>query len=455
MNNKLTIDMTHGPLLRKVMMFSLPLMASNVLQMLYNAMDVAIVGRFAGYTSLAAVGSTSSIIALFVNSFVMLSVGVNVIMARYLGGAGHEREVSRSLHTAMTLALAGGLLMSILGILASGWMLDAVGSPLDVRPLALVYMRIYFLGTVFTMIYNFGAAVLRAKGDTRRPLSFLMLSGSVHVMLNLFFVIILKMDVAGVALSTVISQGISAALVLTCLIRAQDEIHFSWKKLCIDKSRLREMAYIGIPAGIQACLFSLSNIVIQSAINDYNSVIIAGFSAAFSVESFLYFTMNAFHQACQTFTSQNYGAKDLSRIVCVVRICVLCTLVVGIVQSILTMIFSNELIGVYNSDPAVIEAGVHRLLMIAPVYTIYGIADIFVGAIRGCGVSIVPAVINLLGTCVFRLLWIWALDTSAVDVGWVYMSYPVSWTLILMALIPCWLYVRDKVRKQWASDSNA
>lgn len=455
MKDKSSIDMTHGPLLGKILLFSIPLMASNVLQMLFNAVDIAVVGQFAGYTSLAAVGSTSSIIALFVNSFVMLSVGVNVVIARYLGLTGHAHEVSRTLHTALNVAAFGGLLVSLLSIAASDWMLEAVHSPEDVRPLAVLYLRIYFIGTLFTLVYNFGAAALRAKGDTQRPLIFLTLSGVINVALDLFFVIVLKMAVAGAALATVISQGVSAALILLCLARSQDEIHFDRKKLCMDTDRLREMAYIGIPACIQSALFSLSNIVIQSAINAYSSIIIAGFSAAFNIESFLYLTMNAFHQACQTFTSQNFGARDYSRIVRTVRICLLCTLAVGLLQSVLCVLLSHPLVGLYSNDPAVIQAGVDRLCMIAPFYTLFGLSDILVAGIRGCGVSITPAVINLLGICVFRLIWVAALDTSVVDVSLVYLSYPTSWTLLLSALILCWLIVRRKVRHKLSSSPNA
>ena len=447
MKRNATIDMTHGSLLGKILLFSLPLMASNILQLLFNAADIIVVGRFAGSASLAAVSSTVAVINLFTQLLIGLSVGVNVVVARLLGLGRHRREISRTLHTAVVVALGGGAVLGILGILAAGWMLDLIASPADVRPLALLYMRIYFIGTPFTMLYNYGAAALRATGDTRRPLFFLMISGAVNVALNLFSVIALDMGVAGVALATVISQAVSAALVLYCLSQTEGALHFSWRWLCLDKGRLLDMAHIGIPAGVQSCLFSLSNVVIQSAVNAYGSTIIAGVGAAESIEGFIYIAMNSFHQAAQTFISQNLGAGKMDRIGRVLRICVSCTLAIGVSLSALTVLFSHPLIGIYNSDPAVIQAGAERLFIVASVYVIFGVADVFVGAIRGYGVPIAPVVINLLGTCVFRLVWIAWLDTSRFGVEWVYISYPISWMLILLALVPFWFHLRHKERR--------
>lgn len=444
MKNKTAIDMTHGPLLGKIFLFSLPLMASNVLQLLFNAADVVVVGRFAGHASLAAVGSTMCIIYLFINLLVGISVGVNVVIARFLGLTGHEREISLALHTAMLVALAGGALLGALGALSAGWMLDLISVPGDVRPLALTYIRIYFVGTPFIMLYNYGAAALRATGDTRRPLLFLLVSGVVNVILNLIFVIFLHMDVAGVALATILSQALSAGLILLCLARCRDEVQFSWKKLCLDRPSLLSMAYIGIPAGIQSCLFSLSNVVIQGAVNSYGSVVIAGCSAAESIENFLYISMNSFHQACQTFTSQNIGAGRYDRISRIVRICLLCTVALGVVQSAAVVALSRPLVSIYNSDPAVIAAGAQRLWIVASAYVIFGIADVLVGAIRGYGIPIAPVVINLLGTCVFRLIWIAVLDVNSVGVEWVYLSYPVSWFIIMAALSLFWFRLRRK-----------
>lgn len=449
MKSKTTINMTSGSLLGKILLFSLPLMASNILQLLFNAADVVVVGRFAGHESLAAVGSTVSVIYLFVNLLIGLSVGVNVVVARYLGLTGYEREISRMLHTAVTIALVGGTVLVVAGIVAAGWVLELISVPDDVRPLAAVYMRIYFIGTPFNMLYNYGAAALRAKGDTRRPLTFLLISGTVNVILNLIFVIMFEMNVVGVALATIISQALSALLIMRCLSRTDDELHFSWKKLCIDKGSVVDMARIGIPAGVQSCLFSLANVSIQGAINSYDSVIMAGSSASENIENFLYSSMNAFHHACQTFTSQNIGAGRYDRVGRIVRTCLICVLVLGVTQSALAVFFAEPLISIYNSDPAVIAAGAWRLGIIAALYAIFGMADVLVGAIRGYGVPIAPVIINLLGTCGFRLLWVHFLDTSKVGVEWVYCAFPISWTLILVALGVFWMHLWHRDRAKW------
>lgn len=444
MKSKISIDMTRGPLLGKILLFSLPLMASNILQLLFNAADVVIVGRFAGHASLAAVGSTTSVISLFTTLLVGLSVGVNVLIARYIGVGKCQKEISLALHTAIALALISAVLLGVSGILAAEWMLNVIAVPEDVYGLALLYVRLYFLGTPAVMLYNYGAAALRATGDTRRPLLFLLVSGVVNVVLNMCFVIIWQMDVAGVALATVISHYLSAALVLLCLCRAQD-VPLSWRKLCLDRQSLVQMARVGIPAGVQNCLFSLSNVAIQSAINSYSSEIIAGCSAAASIESFLYVSMNAFHHACQTFASQNMGAGRHERIGPAVRICLLCTVILGLCQSTIVALFSHRLVSIYNQDPAVIQAGAERLMLVGTLYVIYGVADVLIGAIRGCGVPVAPVVINLLGTCVFRFVWVALLDTSVMGVEWVNLSYPASWLVITIALTVFWCRMRRKI----------
>ena len=438
------IDMTHGALAGKILLFALPLMAANLAQLLFNAADVVVVGRFAGHTSLAAVSSTSCVIFLFVNLLIGISVGVNVVIARYIGLGDHAREISRALHTAVTVAIVGGVLFAAVSLIAVRPMLELMSTPEDVLPLAEVYLKIYFLGTPFTMLYNYGTAALRAKGDTRNPLVFMLVSGTVNIVLNLIFVIVCKLDVVGVGIATVISQVVSGGMTMLCLMRAEDEVRFEWNKLCLDWDSLAAMARIGIPSGVQACLFSLSNVVIQGAINSYGSVVIAGVGAAESIEGFLYTSMNAFHQACQTFVSQNLGAKAYDRVNRIVRLCLLDTLVLGIVQSLAVCIFSRPLIGIYNTDPAVIQAGSIRLWYVALIYVIFGLADVLVGAIRGCGMPMVPMMINLLGTCVLRLIWVSLLDTSRVGVEVVYLSYPVSWMVILAAIAAFWLYVRRR-----------
>lgn len=454
MKRQISIDMTHGPLLGKILLFSLPLMASNILQMLFNAADTVVVGRFVGHASLAAVGSTVSIIALFINLLIGLSVGVNVVIARYIGLTQHEHEISRTLHTSITMALIGGVILGGVGILASSWVLDIISIPEDVRPLALIYVRIYFLGTPFTMLYNYGAAALRARGDTQRPLIYLFISGVVNFLLNLFFVIVWKMDVVGVALATVISQGVSAVLILGCLARSHDELHFSWRLLCVDTQRLKDIARIGIPTGIQACLFSVANIVIQGAINSYGSVVMAGVSAAMSIENFLYLSMNAFQQSCQTFISQNLGAGEYGRIGRVMRTCLWCTVVLGIAQSILAVLFAGPLVSIYNTDPAVVQAGILRLWIVGSTYTLWGLSDVLMGGIRGYGISLSPMLINLVGTCGVRLIWIALLDTPNVSEGWVHFSFPMSWVCLLAVLAPYWIHLRRKEARMLASEGT-
>ncbi len=454
MRKSASIDMVHGPLLGKILMFSIPLMAANVLQVLFNTMDTIIVGQFAGYTSLAAVGSTTAIIALFINSFIAVSIGINVVIAKYIGMGGRENEISRAVHTAIAVGIVGGIAVGGLGILTSTWLLDATSVPADIRDQALLYLRIYFAGTVFNVVYNFGAAIIRAKGDTQRPLIYLTVSGVVNVVLNLIFVIVFSMDVAGVALATIISQAISAAMILIQLMRETDVTHFSWNKLCFDRHQMAEMARIGVPSWVQAILFSISNVVIQGAINSYDSVVVAGCSAGINIESFMYYTMNAICQACQTFASQNLGAGRIDRVRRVVQLSVGSVLVWGIFQSAAVALFAGPLVNIYNSDPAVIEAGVYRLRCVASLYFVYGVSDVLMGAIRGCGVAVAPMLINLLCSCVLRVVLIGLLDTSKVGIGWVYAIFTLSWFVLVAMLTPFWIHLRHKLEREHAPEPH-
>lgn len=444
MKGSFGMDMTHGPLAGKIMRFALPLMAANLVQLLFNAADIVVVGRFAGSASLAAVSSTTAVIHLLVNLLIGLAVGVNVMLAQYIGMTGQERDISRTLHTALSVAILGGLLFAVVGFFASGWILNLMSVPDDIISLAKLYLRVYLAGTPFSGIYNYGAAALRARGDTKRPLMIMLVSGAVNLVLNLLFVTIFHLDVLGVALATIISQAISAVMTLHCLSRLQDAMQFCWNQLCVDRRSLVSLLRIGLPAGIQASLFSLSNVVIQGAINSYGSIVIAGVGAAENIEGFLYVSMNSFHQACQTFVGQNLGAGQYSRINWIVRICLLDTLVIGIVQSVAVCLLSHPLIGLYNTDAQVIAAGAARLWWVALVYVIFGLADVLVGAIRGCGIPMAPMIINLLGTCVLRLVWVAVLDTTNYGVELVYLSYPVSWTVILIAIGWFWCRLRKK-----------
>lgn len=448
MRKTASIDMVNGPILSRVLLFSIPLMASNILQLLFNAVDIMVVGRFAGYTSLAAVGSTSSIVNLFTNLLIGISVGVNVIVARYLGQGYHEKEISEVIHTSVLLAIVGGAALGLLGILATPWMLRLMETPSDTFPLTLMYLRIYFIGTPFVMLYNYGAAALRAKGDTRRPLAYLTVSGIMNLTLNLVFVILFRMDVAGVALATVLSQMVSAALVLRYLMGAEGGFRFSWRAMRLHWRSLKSIAHVGVPAGIQGCLFSLSNVTIQGAINSYGSVIMAGSSASYNIENFIYISMNSFHHACQTFISQNMGAGRYDRVSPILRRCLACQVTLGAVLCGLALAFPAQLVGIYNSDPAVIAAGCQRMAIMASTYVIFGMADVLTGAVRGYGVPIAPVIINLIGTCVLRVLWISILDTSVYGVEYVYISYPVTWTIVLVSLTVCWLLLRRREKRE-------
>lgn len=439
--------MLTGPLLKKLLLFSLPLMASSVLQLLFNAADVVVLGRYASYASLAAVGGTTAIVNLVVNLLIGIAVGVNVVIARYIGEGDKEREISAAIHTAVAVAIVGGVVLGGIGCAGADWILRAVSTPEDTIDLARTYLYIYFAGTPAIMLYNYGAAALRAQGDTQRPLVFLTVSGVVNVALNLLFVIVFRMDVAGVALATVISEVLSAALVLLCLMRAQDCLHFSWRELRVDRRSLALMAKVGIPAGIQSCLFSLANVVIQGAINAYGSIVVAGCSAAGSIDGFIYVAMNTFHQSAQTFLSQNIGAGKYERVKEILKKCLLCTVVTGAILSAVACIWSEPLLRIYNQDPDVLAVGVVRLRMVVAPYVIFGMADVLTGAIRGCGSPVLPVIVNLLCTCAFRLAWIAAINTDTMPVTWVYMSYPASWAVLFTVLLICWcrLY-RRKIR---------
>ena len=452
-----TIDMTHGSLADKLIIFALPLIATNMLQLLFNAADVIVVGRFAGSLSLAAVGSTTSVIFLFINVLMGLAVGVNVMVARYLGMAGNEsndksqesragRLISRTIHTSVTVGIIGGCAVGFLGIALAGPVLHLMSVPETVYPLARLYMQIYFASTPFNMLYNYGAAALRAQGDTRRPLFYLTFSGILNVLLNLFFVIVLQMNVAGVALATISSQAVSAFLVLFYLTRIEGPLHLSVKKLCLDLNLFKEMARIGVPAGLQMCLFSVANMTVQSAINSYGDVIMAGSSAATSIESFMYSAMNALHLSSQTFTSQNVGAGKHDRVDRVVRICLLYVCLVAGALAALMYVLRYPLVRIYNTDPAVVEAGVTRLVIMVVPYFIYGMADVFVGAIRGTGHALSPVISTLLCTCLLRILWTLWLDTSRYGIEWVYYSYPVTWLLLLIVVAAIWQIIRKKAR---------
>ena len=378
------IDMCNGPLLPKMLLFTIPLILSGVLQLLFNAADVIVVGQFAGNEALAAVGSTSSLTNLLVNLFIGMSVGVNVLVARYYGGK-QDGEVSETVHTAIVISVLGGVLLAVIGIVLAKPLLTLMDTPEDVIKHSVLYMRIYFMGMPVMLLYNFGSAVLRAIGDTRRPLFYLSIAGVINVCLNLWFVISLHMGVAGVALATIISQAVSAVLIVRCLIQSEGCFRLYPEKLKISWDKLLRIARIGLPAGIQGSLFSVSNVLIQSSVNSFGSVAMAGNTAASNIEGFVYTAMNAVHQTAVSFTGQNLGGKRFDRISKILAQCLMLVTIIGLVMGNAVVLFGEPLLGLYSSDTEVITYGQKRLLYICTIYCMCGIMDVFVGSIRKHG----------------------------------------------------------------------
>lgn len=445
-----TMNMCEGSILNKLMLFSLPLIASGILQLFFNAADVIIVGKFAGDHALAAVGSNGSIINLLTNVFMGLSVGANVLVARHFA-AKQEVRLQKTVHTAISISVISGVFLTVLGVVVARQILILTQSPPEVIDLSALYLRIYFLGMPASMVYNFGAAILRGVGDTKRPLYYLSFAGIVNVILNLIFVILFQMSVAGVAIATVVSQYISAFLVLYCLMREESAIRLELKNLGIDKEILFKILQIGLPAGIQSSLFSLSNVVIQSSVNSFGATVVAGNSAAQNIEGFVYVAMNAFSQAVVAFISQNMGAGKFERINKVVLTSQICVLGVGLILGNGAYLLGEPLLHLYSDSEVVIWAGMKRLSIIAVTYALCGMMDSMVGALRGLGYSVMPMIVSLLGACAFRMAWIFFLFKMEQyhTIETVYYAYPISWTLTLLTHIICYLVVWNKIKKKF------
>lgn len=449
--SKYEMDLCSGSIVKKLLIFTFPIMLSSMLQLLFNAADVAVVGKFAGNASLAAVGSTTALINLLTNVFIGLSVGTNVITARHFA-AKEEKDVSQTVHTSIFISIIGGIILTIIGIIFAPMILELMGAPRDVLDLAAKYLRIFFLGMTATTLYNFGSAILRAIGDTRRPLIFLIISGIVNVVLNLLLVATpLNMGVAGVAIATAVSQCISAILVIICLVKEKSSIHLDWKKLKIHKEKLIKILKIGLPAGIQGSLFSLSNVVIQSAVNSFGKIVIAGNSAAANLEGFVYVAMNAFHQSAITFISQNVGAEKYRRVNRIIFISIGSVTAVGIILGGGVTIFGEYLLRIYSSSPDVIDAGMLRLKYICVVYFICGIMDVLVGILRGLGKSITPMIVSLMGACVFRLVWVYTIFQIEQfhTIETIYLSYAISWILTAATHTTVLIILRRQLKKNW------
>lgn len=446
MSSKYTMDMCNGPLLKKIILFAIPLMLSGVLQLLFNAADVIVVGRFTGNEALAAVGSTSSLINLLINLFVGVSVGANVLLGKHIG-ARDEENASKTVHTAVTFALVVGIAMIFVGSFLSRPLLELMGTPEDVINLSVLYMRIYFVGMPAFMFYNFGAALLRAVGDTKRPLYFLTLAGIINVIFNLIFVIVFHMGVAGVALATIISEGISAFLVFLCLKGADGVLHLDHRSLSFHKDVAIQMMKIGLPAGLQGCIFSVSNVLIQSSVNSFGSIAMAGNTASANLEGFVYNAMNSLYQTSLSFTSQNMGAKKYKRVDKILIECLVIVMIVGIVMGGGAYLIGTSLLSIYSSDPQVISYGLLRMSLICVPYFLCGMMDVFVGSLRGMGYSVMPMLVSLTGACLFRIIWIFTIFATNRSLFVLYFSYPVSWALTATAHLICYMIVRKKVFK--------
>ena len=448
MKNNYEIDMCNGPIVKKMLAFALPLMCSSILQLLFNAIDIVVVGRFAGDEAMAAVGATSSLNHLFVNGFIGLSIGVNVQVSKYRA-AEKSKEVHETVHTAILLAAICGLILMVVGIMFAPVVLTWMDTPKEILNQSSVYVRTYFLGIGATLVYNFGAAVLRAIGDTKRPMRYLMCAGIVNVVLNLIFVIVFHWGVFGVAIATAISHMVSATLVIRCLMKEESMIRLELKSLRIYKDKMVKILKIGLPSGLQSSLFNLSNVTVQSSVNLFGATVVAGNSAASNIGGFIYAAMDSFSQASLTFTSQNAGAKKKERLTPVLLRALACVTVTGLTIGVGAYLAGPVLLGIYSNSTAVIEAGMVRLSIVATTYVMCGIMNVIVGGMRGLGSAFTPMIISLLGSCVFRIVWLKTvfLMPQFHHIEMVYIVYPLSWLLTISALVVAYIRLRVKVKK--------
>lgn len=442
--SKYEIDMCNGSILDKLVSFSIPLMLSGILQLLFNAVDIIVVGQFTGNEALAAVGSTTALINVFVNLFIGISLGASVLAARFYA-TGQEKEMTETVHTSITLALISGIAMGIIGVIAAKGALELMDTPDNVLNLSTLYMRIYFMGMPFFMLYNYGAAILRAVGDTKRPLLFLIISGATNVVLNLLLVIQFHLGVAGVAIATVISQCISCILVLRCLYLSDGSYQLRFNKLGMKTRYVKQIFQIGIPAGIQSTIINFSNVLLQSSVNSFGSVAMAGYTAANNILGFLYVSVNSITQACMSFTSQNYGVRKFKRMDKVLLECLGLTVIVALVLGGGSYLFGAELMHIYTKSTKVIECGVDIMLYTTVTYFLCGIMDLLPGALRGMGYSTVPMILSVIGTVGTRIVWIYVIFPCHRSLDFLFISYPVSWLLTIVMQVICFYFVRKKV----------
>lgn len=443
--------MCNGTIMDKLISFSLPLMLSGILQLMFNAVDIIVVGRFSGSSALAAVGSTTALINVFTNLFIGISLGANVLAARFYA-AGREKEMSETVHTAITLALISGIVMAFVGLFFSRLALEWMDTPADVIDQSALYMKIYFIGMPFFMLYNYGAAILRAVGDTKRPLFFLMISGAINALLNLLLVIVFHLGVAGVAIATVISQLISCFLVLRCLCRSESSYRLQFSKLMIRGIYFKQILQVGLPAGIQSTVINFSNVLLQSSVNSFGSIAMAGYTAANNIFGFLYVSVNSITQACMSFTSQNYGVGRHKRMDRVLLDCLILSVVVSGVLGGSAYLFGPQLLTIYTKDPQVIACGVEILLYTTVTYFLCGIMDLFPGALRGMGHSAVPMILSVIGTVGMRIFWIYLIFPAHRSLSVLFISYPASWIFTIIMQVICFFLVRKKVHRDHGWD---
>ena len=445
-SNKYEIDMCNGSIMDKLVSFALPLMLSGILQLMFNAVDIIVVGRFSGSEALAAVGSTTALINVFTNLFIGISLGANVLAARFFA-AGRREEMSETVHTSITLALISGILMAFVGLVFSKGALELMGTPEDVIGLSTLYMQIYFMGMPFFMLYNYGAAILRAVGDTKRPLYFLIIAGVINAGLNMVMVIVFGLGVSGVGIATVFSQMVSCVLVLTCLCRTEGSYKLSFSKLSIKGYYLKQIFQVGIPAGIQSTVINFSNALLQSSVNSFGSTAMAGYTAANNILGFLYVSINSVTQACMSFTSQNFGVGKYKRMDRVLMDCMILSVGAALVLGCGAYFFGAEILQVYTEEADVIQCGVEILSITTVPYFLCGIMDLFPGALRGMGYSAVPMVLSIIGTVGMRVLWIFVFFPQHRSLYFLFISYPASWIATIVMQVVCYYFVRKHCYK--------
>ena len=448
--SKYEIDMCNGSIMDKLISFSLPLMLSSILQLMFNAVDIIVVGRFSSSQALAAVGSTTALINIFTNLFIGISLGANVLAARYFA-AGRDKEMSEAVHTAITLALISGVIMAFVGVGMSRTALSLMDTPPDVIDLSAVYMRIYFMGMPFFMLYNYGAAILRAVGDTKRPLVFLIAAGLTNVVLDLLLVIVIPLGVAGVAIGTVASQMISCILVLRCLYKSEGSYQLRFSRLMIRWVYLKRIFQVGIPAGIQSTVINFSNALLQSSVNSFGSTAMAGYTAANNILGFLYAAVNAVTQACMSFTSQNYSVGKQKRMDRVLLDCMLLSAGVSVVLGVGAYVFGSQILRIYTTETEVIQCGLEILSITTVPYFLCGIMDLIPGALRGMGHSAVPMILSVIGTVGTRIVWIYGFFPQHRSLHFLFISYPGSWIITIAMQAVCFWFVRKKCVKQLQS----